>query len=100
MSTKKVIFITIIVILGMLIVPTIYKVYKDHNHKLIVVVEKEFLYQAQKCHQEDICGDLVYLKDLYEHNYFESKLTNPLNKKYYDPNSSINLNTMEINLIS
>lgn len=101
MSNNKVITLTVVIIIGMIIVPTIYKIYTEHNNDLINVVEKEFTYYAKKCFNEDKCQNkIIYLKDLYNNNYLEEKLTNPVNKKYYSEKSYINLETYEIKLIS
>jgi len=101
MSNRKIILLTLFIIAGMIIFPTIYKVYKEHNDNLILVVEKEFSYYAKKCFNEDKCeNEIIYLKDLYENKYLEDKLTNPINKKYYKEESFINLETYEIKLIS
>ena len=97
---KKVIIITIAVIAGMILIPTIYKIHENHNHKLIQVVEEEFHYYAKECYLSDECTNTVTLKELYDKVYMEVKLTNPINKKYYDEESNINLDTNEVNLIS
>lgn len=99
MSNKKVIFLTLFIILGMIAVPTIYKIYKNHNDNLVRVVEQEFLFQAKKCFYEDNCSKKIYLSDLYKKKYLEDKLFNPINKKYYRDDSYINLDTNEIKLI-
>lgn len=95
---KKVIILTVCVIIGMILFPTIYKVYQKHNEDLVTVVEKEFLYQAKKCFHDDECSNMVTLKDLYEKDYLTEKLTNPISKKYYLEESYINLDTEEIYL--
>ena len=97
---KKVIIITIAVIAGMIIIPTIYKVHMEHNEHLLEVVENEFHYYAKECFLNDECTNTVTLKELYDKGYMEEKLTNPINKKYYDEESNINLDTNEVNLIS
>ena len=97
---KKVIILTIAVIAGMIIIPTIYKIHTNHNEKLLLVVEKEFSYYAKECYLKDECDNIITLKELYDLGYLEEKLTNPINKKYYDDASSIHLDTKEINLIS
>lgn len=99
MNNKKVIGLTLAVILGMIIVPTIYKVYKNYQTNLIKVVENEFLYQAKKCFNESNCSEVIYLSELYEKEYMKEKLYNPINKKYYSDDSYINLTTNEIKLI-
>jgi len=100
MSNKRVIILTLFVILGMIIVPTVYKIYKRHNDNLIKVVENEFMYQAKTCFNENKCSNIVYLKDLYSFNYLKEKLTNPINKKYYSEDSFVNLEKNELKLIS
>ena len=99
MNNKRVIIFTIVVVLIILIVPTAFKIYKEHNDKLIMVVEKEFLYQAEKCFKENNCSEMIYLSDLYEKEYIEEKLFNPINKKYYSLDSYVNLKNKEIKLI-
>lgn len=100
MKNRKIISYTFFIILGMIVLPTIYKIYTKHNNNLISVVEKEFLYQAKICYKENICDSKVFLKDLYENNYITEKLTNPLNKKYYENTSYVDLEKNEIKLIS
>lgn len=100
MKNNKIISYTFFIILGMIVFPTIYKIYTKHNNDLIKVVEEEFLYQAKICYKEDVCENKVLLKDLYENNYIKEKLTNPLNKKYYEDTSYVDLEKNEIKLIS
>ena len=97
----KVIILTIFVILGMIILPTIYKINKTHQEDLILVQEKEFEYYAHKCYKEGKClNKNITLKNLYDNKYLTKKLTNPITKKYYKEESSINLDTKEIKLLS
>ena len=100
MSNKKVFGLAIAIIAGMIIIPTIYKIHEEHNNRLLLVVEKEFEYYAKECYLNDECESVVTLKDLYDLNYLEDRLANPITKKYYDDTSSINLDTKEVNLIS
>ncbi|MDE5539181.1 MAG: hypothetical protein K2J20_01695 [Bacilli bacterium] len=101
MSNRKVLVLTIFVILGMIIGPMIYKIYKNHNDNLIKVVENEFLYYAKNCYNSGICpNEKVLLKDLYEKDYIKDKLTNPINKKYYAEDSYVDVKNLEIKLIS
>lgn len=96
----RVIPLTIFIILGMIIAPTIYKTHKLHQNDLMRVVEKEMEYQSIYCYKEDNCTNIVTLKDLYDNNYLTEKLVNPNTKKYYSEESFINLDTKEIKLIS
>ncbi len=101
MSNGKVIFLSLVVIIGMVAVPTGYKIYKNYQNNLIKVVEKEFLYQANNCFYEAKCQDkTIYLRDLYDKEYIKEEMTNPLNKKYYSKDSYINLETGEIKLVT
>ena len=100
MNNKKVIILTLFTILGMIIAPTIYKINKNHQEKLLLVVEKELLYQASLCYRNDDCKSVVKLKDLYDKDYIKEKLTNPITKKYYSEDSYIDLNAQELKLIS
>lgn len=100
MKKNKIISYTFFIILGMIVVPTIYKIYTNHNNNLERVVKEEFLYQAKICYKENKCENKVLLKDLYENKYLNEKLTNPLNKKYYEDNSYVDIAKNEIKLIS
>ena len=99
MSNKKVVILTVAIIAGMLIIPTIYKVHIEHNNRLIKVVEKEFLYYAKKCYYENACSSTVTLNDLYEKGYINEELANPITKKYYDTSSYVDIKTEEITFI-
>ena len=63
---KKVIILSVAVIAGMIIIPTIYKIHTNHNEKLLLVVEKEFSYYAKQCYLNDECANTVTLKELYD----------------------------------
>ena len=98
---KKAIILTIFVIIGMIVLPTIYKIYTVHNNNLVKVVQEEFLYQAKKCYNAEICkGEVITLKELYKNNYIKDKLTDPLTKKYYAEDSKVNVITSKIELTS
>lgn len=99
MNNKKVIILTLFTIIGIIVLPTIYKVYNRHNNNLIKVVEKEILYQAKLCYKEEKCETKVLLKDLYTNNYLKEKLSNPITKKYYNEESFVDLTTNKINLM-
>lgn len=100
MKNSKIVSYTFFIILGMVVLPTIYKIYTKHNNDLVDVVKEEFLYQAKICYKEDKCDNKVLLKDLYEKGYIKEKLTNPLNKKYYEDSSYVDIEKNEIKLIS
>ena len=100
MKNCNVIILTIFIILGMISIPTIYKIFNKHSEDALQVVKEEFIFASKKCYWHDDCEKIVYLKDLYEKEYLEERLTNPKNKKYYSEESYVNLETMEVNLVS
>ncbi len=98
---KKAIILTVFVIMGMIILPTIYKVYKMHNDNLIRVVENEFIYQAKICYKANVCkNNVITLKELYDNGYIKDKLVNPLNKEYYGEESNVNIDNLKVSLTS
>lgn len=100
MKKNKIIISTLIIIFILIMAPTIYKIYQNHNKNLIKVVEEEFMYYAKICYKKEKCNTKVYLNDLYNNNYLTTKLTNPLTKEYYSDTSYIDLETKEIKLVS
>ncbi len=97
---KKIIILTIFIIIGMIVLPTIYKININHHNNLIKVVEKEFLYEANLCYNSNKCNKkVVTLKELYEKKFLTTKLTNPLTKKYYSEDSTVNIDTLKVNLL-
>ncbi len=98
---KKIIILTIFMVIGMVIGASVYKIYQKHNDNLILVVQKEFLYNAKNCYNASECKNkVVSLKDLYDNKFMSDKLTNPITKKYYSEDSYVNMETHEIKLIS
>ncbi len=80
---------SIVIISGLLIGVTSYKVIKNHNDKLILVKEKYIVESAIKCINEEKCNsDKVTLKELEEKKYIE-KLVNPVTKEYYNIDSFV-----------
>lgn len=93
MSTnKKTIIISIIVILIITIIPTVYKVVKNHQNNLYQVVEEKIINSAKKCYYDNKClNDKITLKELYELKYLD-KVSNPISKEYYNESSYIKRN--------
>lgn len=90
MNINKITIIgSIVAILLIISIPTIYKVVKNHQNNLISVVEDKIITAAKQCYFEEKCNDdVIYLKDLYNLNYLE-KISNPITKEYYNENSYI-----------
>ena len=83
-----------------ILIPTTYKVIKDHHTKLKSVVEKEIIDSAKKCWNSGQCKkDEISLKELYELKYLDKQI-DPITKKVYDETSKITKknNKIELNL--
>jgi len=86
---KRIITISIIIILLILVIPTGYKVVKNHHYNLYQVVEKKIIDSAKKCYYEENClNKKIMLKELYEQEYLE-KVSDPVSKEYYNDSSYV-----------
>ena len=86
---KVIVYLTIISILLIISIPTVYNIVKKHNDRLIMVTEKRIEEAAKDCYLKDICKDnKITLKVLYDNNYLE-KESNPITKEYYNENSYV-----------
>lgn len=98
-SKKHLIYLTILAVLLIITIPTVYKVIKNHRTKLYAVVEKEIIEAAEKCWNEEKCIDNeIELEMLYKLDYLE-KQSDPITKKVYDEDSKIIKNDKKIELI-
>lgn len=92
---KWIIFATIIIIFGLIIGVTTYKVVDNHNDKLLLVKEKYIVETAKKCQIEKKCNnDTITLKELYDLKYLEKQI-NPVTKEYYSEESYVTLKNNE-----
>ena len=65
MNTNKIILIgSVIVIMCIISVPTIYKVIKNHENNLYQVTEKKIISAAKECYYYEKCqNEKIYLKE-------------------------------------
>lgn len=93
MNTNKITIIgSIIAIILIISIPTIYKIVKNHNNHLYEVVEKNVISSAKKCYYEGKCKDeKTTLQELYDLKYLEP-ISNPVTKEYYNASSYITRN--------
>lgn len=92
---KWIISATIIIILGLIIGVTSFKVVSNHNDKLLLVKEKYIIETAKKCKIEKKCNnDTITLKELYDLKYLEKEV-NPVTKEYYSDDAYVTLNNNE-----
>ena len=86
---KVIINITIVAIILIILIPTVYNTIKTHNDRLIKVTEKRIEEAAKDCYLKDICKDnKITLKVLYDNKYLE-KESNPITKEYYNEESYV-----------
>lgn len=90
MNTNKITVIgSIIIILVIISIPTVYKVVKTHQENLYQVVEEKIIEGAKKCFYEEKCSEeKITLKMLYDLNYLE-KISDPITKEYYNEESYV-----------
>ena len=96
MKQSKFIYLTIALLIVVFVISG--AVINEHRHqnRLYLVVEKEILEAVNKCRLEKKCQDeTVTLQFLYD-NYYLVEQSNPITKKKYDSNLSINLNSNKI----
>lgn len=86
---KITIIVSVIIIVLIIGIPTIYKVVKTHNDNLYQVIENKIIEAAKKCYYEEKCvNEKIYLKDLYNMDYLE-EVSNPVTKEYYNEESYV-----------
>lgn len=94
MNTNKiVIYVTIIAVIIIVGCPTFYKVMKENHRKLYIVTNKLVIEAAERCYYENVCdSNQITLKDLYDNNYLEDSVIDPVTKIVYDEMSYVEIN--------
>lgn len=86
---KITISFTILIIIGAILIPTIYKVNQNHQKKAYKVIDKKIIDAAKKCYYEKKCKNKkIYLYDLYNLDYLD-KIIDPFSKEYYNNESFV-----------
>jgi len=100
MNINKITIIgTIIAIILIITVPTVYKVIKNHNDNLLHAVEEKIIQAAKKCYYEEKCKEKkITLKNLYDLEYLD-KISNPISKEYYNENSYVIFNNNKFKFV-
>lgn len=100
MNTNKITVIgSVIAILLIISIPTIYKVVKNHQDNLYQVLEEKVINGAKKCYYEEKCVETkITLKKLYELSYLD-KISDPISKEYYNEESYIEYKDNEFKFI-
>lgn len=94
MNTNKiVIYVTIIAVIIIVGCPTFYKVMKENHRKLYIVTNKLVIEAAERCYYENVCeSNKITLKALYDNNYLEDSVIDPVTKIVYDEMSYVEIN--------
>ncbi|MBE6161303.1 MAG: hypothetical protein E7158_03695 [Firmicutes bacterium] len=96
---KIIINTTIISIVIIVLIPTLYTIIKKHNDRLMEVSTKRIVEAAKKCYDEEKCkSKKITLKELYDNKYLK-KESNPITKKYYNEKTYIKKKNNDYKLI-
>ena len=88
---RKIILVTLIIIVTMIWSLTTFKVLINHHSKLHLVTDKRITEAAFKCVNEHNCDNYpVTLKQLYDNKYLTNEI-NPVTKEYYNENSYVTI---------
>jgi hypothetical protein len=88
-KNKVILYVTIIILVFLISIPTTIKVMNKHNEYLTSVVVEEIVWAAKDCYYNESCvDDEITLKELYEKTSLEEQ-TNPVTKKKYNETSFV-----------
>lgn len=86
---KTIIYITVVALVLIILIPTIYTIVKKHNDRLINVTYKRIEEATRECYLDGKCMDeKTTLKKLYENDYLK-KESDPITKEYYNEESYV-----------
>lgn len=89
MKNSIIFLMTIGIVLVSLVLGTIYKAYKTHNDRLLLVAQKKIIESAITCVNEDKCSDeKITIGTLISEGYLTETI-NPLTKIYYSHDSYV-----------
>ena len=99
MSTNRIITVSsVIIILLLIVIPTAYKVVKNHYNHLYRVVESKIVEAAKKCYFDDMCEEHITLNELYNLKLLD-KMSDPISKEYFNPNSYVEVKDNDFKFI-
>lgn len=94
---KIIVYITVLVCLLMIGVPTLYKIVKENEQNLYLVSEKKITEAAYKCYYEGKCAkNTVTLEELYQKGYLVNEEIDPITKEVYSKDSYVVINKDKI----
>ena len=94
MNLSRVVFsVTILACLLIIGIPVFYKVVDRNHEKLYTVTNKLVTEAAENCYYDKVCtSTTVTLKELYDNNYLERDIIDPVSKEVYSEESYVEVN--------
>lgn len=90
-KNKIVIYLTFLILIFIVGVPSTYKVVKRHQERLLLNTIKQITEAAKDCYYNESCIDeRITLAELYEKTSLGPQ-NNPITKKIYNSNSYVNV---------
>ncbi len=90
-KTKIWIYVTVLLCMVIIAIPTTYKVIKKHNERMLENTVKQIVEAAKDCYYNDSCvEDEITLKELYEKTSLPLA-SNPMTKKIYNAESYVSV---------
>ena len=96
---KFIIIFTIVIVFGVIIGVTAFKVITYHDKKVNLVESKYIIEKAKRCVYDKVCNESkITLQELYDNGYLE-KQVNSITKEYYNNESFVIKNGNEYEFI-
>ncbi len=90
-KNRTVIYVTILIIIALIVIPSTYKVIKKHNNRLLENTTKKIIEAARDCYYNNSCvEDKITLKEIYEKTGLKT-MSNPITKKIYSEESYVDV---------
>ncbi len=90
-KNKIIIYVTLLLILLLISIPSVLKAINKHNDRLENVAIKKIIATAKKCYYNESCVDeKITLSELYEKMDLE-EVINPITKSVYSPESYVSV---------
>lgn len=91
-KNKAIISLTIIASILIITLPTIIKIYHNHEERLYLVATKKIIESAKNCYYDQIChSNTITVQELKNTGYLETDIVNPKTKTYFSETTTIKL---------
>lgn len=86
-KNKFVLLLTVIAIILIVALPTIFKIYQRHEARMYEVASRKILEKAEECYRDQICQNkTMTIEELKKTGYLKTDVVNPRTKTYFDLN--------------